>query len=44
MFLVPRQSLLEILSVTEYSMVPQYLQMNIGHMTNWKNMDSYTKV
>ncbi len=39
-----QQSFLEILSVTEYSMVPQYLQMNIGHMTNWKNMDSYTKV
>lgn len=39
-----RQSLLEILSVEELNMVPQYLQMNIGHMTNWKNMDSYTEV
>jgi hypothetical protein len=25
-----------VLSVPESSMVPQYLQMNIGHMTSWK--------
>jgi len=25
-------------------MVPQYLQMEIGHMTHWKNIDSYIKV
>ena len=38
-----QQSLLDIVC-TRVNMVPQYLQMNIEHMTNWKNMVSYTKV
>ena len=38
-----QQSLLDIVC-KNVIMVPPYLQMNIEHMTSWKNMVSYTKV